>query len=63
MKFTVGNYTTKWESLVVGLIGCAISPLLFIMFMELILNGAAYTAKRLMTKGKNGSSFFESVHR
>ena len=38
MKFTVKNYTTKWQALEIGIMmGCVISPLLFILAMELIL--------------------------
>ena len=48
-KFTVKNYTIKWQALEIGImIGCVISPLLFVLAMELILRGAANTLKRVM---------------
>ena len=50
MKFTVKDYTTKWQTLEISImIGCVISPLLFVLTMELILQGAANTSKRVMT--------------
>ena len=50
MKFTIKNYTTKWQALDIGLMmGCVISPLLFILTMELILQGAANTSKGVTT--------------
>ena len=49
MKFTVKNYTTKWQALEIGIMmGCVISPLLFVLAMELILQGAANTSKGVM---------------
>ena len=49
MKFTVKNYTTKWQALEIGIMmGCVIFPLLFILAMELILRGAANTSKGVM---------------
>ena len=46
MKFTVKNYTTKWQALEIGIMmGCVISPLLFVLAMELILRGAANTSE------------------
>ena len=49
MKFTVKNYTTKWQALEIGIMmGCVISPLLFVLAMELILRGAANALKGLM---------------
>ena len=49
MKFTVKNYTTKWEALEISIMmGCVIFPLLFVLAMELILRGAANTSKRVM---------------
>ena len=49
MKFTVKNYTTKWQALEIGIImGCVISPLFFVLAMELILRGAANTSKGVM---------------
>ena len=49
MKFTVKNYTTKWQALEIGIMmGCMISPLLFVLAMELILRGAANTSEGVM---------------
>ena len=49
MKFTVKNYTTKWQELRIGIMmGCVISPLLFVLAMELILRGATNTSKGVM---------------
>ena len=45
MRFTTKNYTTDWQDLEIGIMmGCVISPLLFVMCMELILRGARDTA-------------------
>ena len=45
MRFTSTNYTTGWQALEVGImIGCIVSPLLFVMCMELILRGITDTA-------------------
>ena len=41
MRFTTQRYTTNWQSLEIGIMmGCVISPLLFIMCMEMLLWGA-----------------------
>ena len=49
MKFTVKNYTIKWQALEIGIMtGCVISPLLFVLAIELILRGAANTSKGVM---------------
>ena len=41
MRFTTKNFTTSWQELAVGIpMGCAISPLLFVMVMELVIQGA-----------------------
>ena len=49
MKFTVKNYTIKWQALGIGIMmGCVISPLLFVLAMELILRGAPNTSKGVM---------------
>ena len=49
MKFTVKDYTTKWQALEISIMmGCVISPLLFVLSMELILQGAANTSKGVM---------------
>ena len=51
MKFTVKKYTTKWQALEIGIMmGCVISPLLFVLAMEHILRGAANTSKGVMKK-------------
>ena len=43
MKFTVKNYTTKWQGLEIGIMMGYVSPLLFVLAIELILRGAANT--------------------
>ena len=49
MKFTVKYYTTKFQTLKIGIMmGCVISPLLFVLAMEIILRGAANTSKAVM---------------
>ena len=49
MKFTIKDYTTKWQALEIGIMmGCVISPLLFVLAMELVLRGAANTLKGMM---------------
>ena len=49
MKFIIKDYTTKWQALEIGIImGCVISPLLFVLVMELILRGAANMSKGVM---------------
>ena len=49
MKFTVKDYTTKWQVLEIGfMISCVNSPLLFVLAMKLILRGAANTSKEVM---------------
>ena len=49
MKFTVKDYTTKWQAFEISIMmGCVITPLLFIMAMELILRGAANMSKGVM---------------
>ena len=49
MKFTVKNYTTKWQALEIGIMmGCVISPFLFVLAMELILRSAANMSKGVM---------------
>ena len=49
MKFTVKDYTTKWQALEIGIMmGCVISPLLFDLAMELMLRGTANTSKGVM---------------
>ena len=50
MKLTVKDFTTKWQALEIGMMmSCVISPLLFVLAMELILRGAANTSKGVMT--------------
>ena len=49
MKFNVKDYTTKSQAYEISIMmGCVISPLLFILAMELILRGAANTSKGVM---------------
>ena len=44
MRFTTTNYTTGWQALEVGIMmGCVVSPLLFVMCMELILRSTTDT--------------------
>ena len=51
MKFTVKNYSNKLQALEIDIMrGCVISPLLFVLDMELILRGAANTSKGVMKK-------------
>ncbi|GFN82174.1 reverse transcriptase [Plakobranchus ocellatus] len=41
MRFSTNNYTTSWINLEVGIaMGCTISPILFVMAMEVILKAA-----------------------
>ena len=45
MRFTTYDYTTGWQALEIGIMmGCVISPLLFVMCMEVILRGTVETA-------------------
>ena len=48
MRYTTQSYTTDWINLEVGIaMGCTISPILFIMAMEVILKASErYAAKR-----------------
>ena len=49
-KFTIKDYTTKWQALEISIMmGCVISPLLFVLPVELILQDAANTLKGVMT--------------
>ena len=42
MRFTTKEFTTNWQALEIGIMmGCTISPLLFVMAMELVLKGAS----------------------
>lgn len=50
MRFTMKKYTTRWQSLEIGIMmGCVISPLLFVLAMELILRSAANTTMGVTT--------------
>ena len=41
MRFAASTYKTQWQALQVGIpMGCAVSPLLFVMAMEVIIRGA-----------------------
>ena len=63
MKFTAKNYNTKWQALEIGIMmGCVISPLLFVLAMELILRGATNTLKGVMKKWTSDSSSFQSFY-
>ena len=45
MRFSTKDYTTQWQRLEIGIMmGCVISPLLFVMCMEIILRGARQAA-------------------
>ena len=45
MRFTTKEYTTDWINLEIGIaMGCAISPILFVMAMEIILKAAMTSA-------------------
>ncbi|GFO36928.1 reverse transcriptase [Plakobranchus ocellatus] len=45
MRFSTNEYTTKWINLEVGIaMGCTISPILFVMAMEVILKAAEGSA-------------------
>ncbi|GFO32236.1 reverse transcriptase [Plakobranchus ocellatus] len=45
MRFSTNNYTTNWINLEVGIaMGCTISPILFVMVMEVILKAAEGSA-------------------
>ncbi|GFO24652.1 reverse transcriptase [Plakobranchus ocellatus] len=45
MRFSTNNYTTNWINLEVGIaMGCTISPILFVMAMEVILKAAEASA-------------------
>ena len=51
MRFTTTNYTTGWQALEVGIMmGCVVSPLRFVMCMELILRGTTDTASSEETR-------------
>ena len=46
MRFKTGSYVTDWQALETGIMmGCVISPLLFVMCMEIMLRAAADTAE------------------
>ena len=46
MRFTTKEYTTAWQPLEVGIpMGCTISPLLFVLGMEMLMRGAEPVAK------------------
>ena len=50
MKFTVKDYTTKWEALEIGfMMAHVICPFLVVLAIELILRDAANTLKGVMT--------------
>ena len=41
MRFTTKNFTTSWQELAVGIpMGCAISPLLFVMVKEMVIQSS-----------------------
>ncbi|GFO40901.1 reverse transcriptase [Plakobranchus ocellatus] len=45
MRFSTNNYTTNWINLEVGIaMGCTISPILFVMAMDVILKAAEGSA-------------------
>ena len=49
LKITLKDYTNKWQALEISIMmGCVITPLLFVLAMELILRGAANASKGVM---------------
>ena len=51
MRFTVGQYTTKWQRLEKGIMaGCTISVMVFIMAMNLIIKEENKSAEALKEK-------------
>ena len=58
MKFTVKDYTTKWQTLEIGIV---ISPLLFVLAMELILRAAANTSKGVMKNEHPSTAFMDDI--
>ncbi|KAK3801650.1 hypothetical protein RRG08_033837 [Elysia crispata] len=45
MRFSTNSYTTDWINLEIGIaMGCTISPILFVMAMEVILKAAGDSA-------------------
>ena len=41
LRFTCGDFTTSWQNLEKGIVtGCTVSPILFIMGMNMIMNAA-----------------------
>lgn len=52
MRFTTQRYTINWQTMKVGIMmGCGISPLLFIMCMEMLLRGAKDATEGEMVDG------------
>ena len=48
MRFSTQEYTTEWVGLNVGIaMGCTISPILFVLVMEIMLRGAGKDAKQI----------------
>ncbi len=46
MRFTTRQYTTAWQPLKVGIpMGCAISPLLFVIAMEMVMRSVSHLAR------------------
>ena len=46
MRFTIKEYTTNWNKLEVGIaMGCSVSPILFVLAMQLLLNATRNNAE------------------
>ena len=60
MKFSYNKYSTKWQKLNVGIMmGCVISPLLFVLVMEMILCFAEVNTNELT--GQSLKAFMDDL--
>ncbi|KAK3792522.1 hypothetical protein RRG08_062786 [Elysia crispata] len=63
MRFSTNSYTTDWINLEIGIaMGCTISPILFVMAMEVILKAAEDSAGPANLGGTRLHASFESIH-
>ena len=64
MRFTTQRYTINWQALEVGIMmGCVISPFIFIMCMEMLLRGAKDLAEgEVLDGGIVHATTDESIH-